>query len=205
MSGRRTLKRGALVAVLFGLVHVGAAEGQTSEVPEAESNKLGAPPELFPAELVANQIRAALADPRNQTHLDEAERLVASAALAEEFTPPEAEPSLEAITPLAARVEDSRDRISELATQTREALVGPSSTLLGSPWTPWVAVGLLLGLFGLSRALTKPTEHRSLRTAKKLARRGIVPGEVARRTGLSQDVIHLIRQRSKRREPREVA
>ena len=203
------------------LMSATAALGQVSHVLPAVTSQVtppgtpsvgGATVEAFPAQFVALQIQAALADPRNARHLDEAERLLGLSEITPAIPEPGVSPSLGSADPAAPptvaariasalkeRLAESTRRVSLVAADLRGAL--PSAGLwVVSPWAPWVLVGGLVLLFIVGRVLSRPSDNRSVRIARKLARRGILPGEVARRTGLSQDVIRLLELRRKRRE-----
>ena len=73
---------------------------------------------------------------------------------------------------------------------------------MDAKWLPALglagALGLLLLVWmarsaaALSRRLRSAPENKAVRTAQRLARRGVDTAEVARRTGLSREVIQLI-------------
>lgn len=224
------MSRGACALAAL-LISAAAGHGQVSHVLPAAtfpaavsatssevSSVKGASVEAFPAQFVALQIQAALADPRNARYLDEAERLVGRSRIAplnqvtspspetgagpgadrEELAAPPSAPARMAAA-LKGRLAESSRRVSLVATELRQA-IPPASLWIVSPWVPWALIGALLVLLGLVRTLRRPSDDRSVRVASRLARRGVLPGEVARRTGLSQDVIRLLERRRKRRE-----
>ncbi len=250
----------ALLAIFGSLGGLGGLEAQltTPVGPPAVSGPGAAVHEiqpLFPSEFVARQIRAALADPRNQAHLTAVEEVLAArgSELREMATPPDvvdapAEQTSTVVsgsqrggatpeTPgpeaaratlgqggstsqeasgsdasqgltgvaswLGIRLSQSRVVALEAAQVVRGRLAALAGTVPAS-WVPWAILVLALAALILASALIRgrKPEDRSLKAARKLTRRGFGPAEVARRTGLSRDVIRVIEAR---RKPGEVA
>ncbi|NNM34626.1 MAG: hypothetical protein HKO53_16215 [Gemmatimonadetes bacterium] len=242
--------RAALFLVLL-LVTTGGAQAQlTSPIGRpADAIDVGEAV-AFPSETVAAQIRAALADPRNQASLDTLESVLANravgAAAPEDAGPSDRDPGPSsettddegraavaaagddtgedsksedvAVTPLPpagadvstvvatsgsmtwlrSRFIESRTAALRATTTARSALVAlnlPSATY-------WIS-GILGALLLIGAAVWRtrsPSEDRSLKQARKLARRGVGVAEVARRTGLSRELIQLIEARRNRKE-----
>jgi len=202
---------------------------------------------LFPSEFVANRIRAALADPRNQAHLTAVEDVLGARGsdpggmdvppdmvgdpAQETSAAASALPrvgTVETRLPETERGEAERNAVRErsggpagiaswletrlsrsrvLALEAAHLVRARLGTLAGSApasWIPWAILILALGALVLASALVRGRTHddRSLKAARRLTRRGLGPAEVARRTGLSRDVIRVI---GARRKPKEVA
>ena len=216
----------------------------------------------LPSQIVAAQISAALADPRNQAHLDSVESTLAGLGTTSALTaqdegvpedgtgsaPGETEAAVAATMPEAAgegdpgllagvrggatakeadpsaaagdqsgdtsasgsvtasgamiwfrtRMAESRAVALRAATVARSR-IGELGLPRAVPWT--IALSGALLLLGLAAwRVSRPAEDKSLKRARKLARRGVGVAEVARRTGLSRDLIQLIEARRNRKE-----
>lgn len=205
---------------------------------------------VFPSEIVAAQIRAALADPRNQASLDTLESVLANRAVGvaapEDAGPSDPDPGLSsettddegragvaaagdesgedsesegvAVTPLPPAGDDAstavatsgsmtwlRSRFNESRTAALRATTTARSALvaLNLPSATYWISGILGALLLIGAAVWRtrsPSEDRSLKQARKLAKRGVGVAEVARRTGLSRELIQLIEARRNRKE-----
>ena len=215
---------------------------------------------LLPSQIVAAQISAALADPRNQAHLDSVESTLAGLGTTSVLTlqdegvpedgtgPAPGETEAAADIPEAAGEDDpgllagvrggatakEADPSAATGDQSGDASASGSVTASGAmTWfrtrmaesravalraatvarsrigelglpraVPWaIALSGVLLLSGLAAwRASRPAEDRSLKRARKLARRGVGVAEVARRTGLSRDLIQLIEARRNRKE-----
>lgn len=167
----------------------------------------------LPSQVVAERIRAALADPRNARGLDEVVAAVspsASDAVHSPVAAPVGQPADGAWSAFGLppawqeRLERSRAGVTAAATRLRAVLPAQLVRASGSSATPWSLVVVLLVLLALRRRerAAGRVQRRSVETARRLARRGLASAEVARRTGLSQDVVRALRTRP---APREVA
>ena len=180
-------------------------------------------PALFPAQHVAEQLREAMADPRNAAVWNGLDEVVATAgsqpddavespmAAPAEDVPEQAVALQPAPPPPATRSElvlqVARERWARSTAALTQAAEGVRGRLglegaVDAKWLPALglagALGLLLLVWmarraaALSRRLRSAPENKAVRTAQRLARRGVDTAEVARRTGLSREVIQLI-------------
>ena len=241
--------RPTLLIVLPVLMMAGEARAQlTAPVTSTDPLPGGEMPTL-PSQVVAERIRAALADPRNQALLDTLESALAgrgevpvipgdgkgksldlaigtprvegllpssemsSDARGDEIPVPssasdapssnsdrDAESTVRgAVASAWTRVMQSRTAVLRVATDVRNRIAA-SDLAIAPYWIP-VFLGLLLILGGAfaARRLATPPENRSLNRARKLSRRGVGAAEVARRTGISRELIQLIEARTDRK------
>ena len=182
-----------------------AGEADEGTVPAAEELAQAPPqdpaqefiPLVTPPDVPVEGPVAALAE----TASDERSLEVAStpADRVDDVETPAAEGTPSSLALLNERLRQSRRAVSQFAGRVRSAI--PSSlSWLGTAWAPWVVVFGLVGVFLATRAAARPSETRSMKMARRLSRRGLGASEVARRTGLSQDVIQMIEARRKSRE-----
>lgn len=177
----------------------------------------------FPSEIVAAQIRAALADPRNQAPLDTLESVLAgtegeapmATPLAVAIQSPPAIPPASATSSTAAeepttgaasglnawlqaRLSESRTAVLRATTAARTGIA--ASGIPDAAYLISAILGALLLVGAALWRLRSASEERSLKQARKLARRGIGVAEVARRTGLSRELIQMIEARRNRKD-----